>query len=316
MGLRVDYYRLHAITICVDGLGWFGASFWPMKFHLESLSNGLGAQSMLLLEMACKGEIPAKASITADTGWESDRTWSNGRRGPIIEYFNEIVVPMCRNAGIEARFVRTVDRQKQAFIPLLQHVEECAAAGRVPNIPMFGSRKGRLRQVCTDKWKIRALRQEARRMGASTNCNAQGIHAGEADRRMRGRFLKMSGKWSIFQTTVPAKSGEKDIKWQTHYYPLVDLRYDRNECQRRVAESGIPYLLSSECDGCPHKDLERWERTDPAVIKSLSELESKFNGEYFFTDRRVPLIEAIELMRKSPKTGQPDFGCLNAICGV
>jgi hypothetical protein len=48
--------------------------------HLESISNGLGAPSILLVAMAIRGEIPATVSITADTGWENDRLWNTGRR--------------------------------------------------------------------------------------------------------------------------------------------------------------------------------------------------------------------------------------------
>lgn len=300
--------------------------------HLESLSNGLGAQSMLLFLMACRREIPATVSITADTGWESDRTWSTGRKSTSKGYFDEVVVPLGVKHGFTAKFVRSQYFDKTEFESLLLHVRICASQGIKPNIPMFGSRDGRLRQVCTDKWKIRALRQEARRLGALTNCNAQGIHAGEADRRVSGLYLHNNGRWSIYKTTFAEKvlqpdgtkrKIQKPIKWMTHYYPLVDLGLNRNDCQRLiVAEKNIPYLLSSECDGCPHKDLTRWERTSPEVLQELSDLEKLFNGEFFFTSKRIPLLEAIEAMRQerleNPERhkSEADFGCGNAVCGV
>lgn len=290
--------------------------------HLESLSNGLGAQSMLLFLMACRREIPATVSITADTGWEADRTWSNGRHSSLPDYFNEIVKPIADRHGISACLVRSHYKTKLDFEPLIEHVRLCATQGRKPNIPMFGSRGGRLRQVCTDKWKIRALRQQARKLGAKTNCNAQGIHLGESSRRVKGRFLEMRGKWSIYQTTVVENGLEKDVKWQTHYYPLVDEGLNRRGCQEKIVAEGIPYLLSSECDGCPHKDLTRWERTSPEVLKELSDLEGLFNGEFFFTPERIPLLEAIAVMQakraKDPEKFkvEADFGCSNAICGV
>ena len=303
------------------------------KFHLESTSNGLGAQSMLLFLMACRREIPATVSITANTGWEADRTWSNGRRGPISEYFNEIVVPMAEKHGLKAVYVRSVDVHKNPLPDLIDSVRKAAAAGTFKglHIPMFGSKGGRLRQSCTDKWKIRAINQYARSVGATTSCSAQGIHMGEASRRVKGRFLRMEGKWSIYQNTVMVKSVlpdgtktkvEKDVKWLTHYYPLVDLGLNRNDCQRLIVAEKIPYLLSSECDGCPHKDLTRWERTDPKVLADLANIEAQFNGEFFFTDKRIPLLESIEAMKaeraKNPERYkvEADFGCQNSICGV
>lgn len=281
---------------------------------------------MYLIVLAARREIPAVISITADTGWENDRLWSNGRRTSASAYFDEVVVPLCNTAGIQARFVRSRDKSKKHLMSLREHVESAAKTGNPHaqiSIPLFGSRGGRLMQTCTDKWKIRALRQEARRMGATTNCNAQGIHYGEADRRIRGRFLEKRGKWNIYQTTV-SNGGDMptDVKWITHYYPLVDLRLRREHTQAAIEKEGIPYLISSECDGCPHQDLPRWERHTPENLTELSEVEKLFNGEYFFTEKRIPLLEALEEMKRDRRenpdlfNNEPSFGCNNAICGV
>ena len=303
------------------------------KRHINSLSNGLGAQSMLLFLMMCRREIPAEVSITSDTGWEKDRTWSNGMKTPIKVYFDEVVLPLAKHFQIEAKFVRSVDILKKELPALIDHVRWCAETGKFNNlkIPMFGSKGGRMGQVCTDKWKIRAINQTLRGMGATTACTAQGIHSSEAIRRVKGIYLRNEGPWSIYQTTVKTsvklangkkEKIEKPIKWLTHYYPLVDLGFNRHICQIKIVSEKIPYLLSSECDGCPHKDLTRWERTSPEVLDELSKLESLFNGEFFFTDKRIPLLEAIEAMKKeraiNPERhkSEADFGCGNAICGV
>lgn len=287
--------------------------------HLESLSNGLGAQSMWLLFLATRGDIPATVSITADTGWENDRLWSTGRRSSSEVYFTEVVKPLAEKYGIEAFFVRSLNKTKQQLPTLREHVVQCARIGQRPSIPMFGSKGGRLTQTCTDKWKIRACRQIARSLGAATNCNAQGIHYGEAARRVKGRFLFDQGCWSIYQTTVKRDGKEVPVKWQTHYYPLVDLRLRREQVQKFVEREKIPYLISTECDGCPHKDLARWERTAPETMKELAALEAQFGGQYFFTSERLPLLEALESMR-SKQISQPeldaDFGCKNDICGI
>lgn len=300
--------------------------------HLESISNGLGAQSIDLCLMAGRGLIPATHSYSADTGWENDRTRSDGIKCTTKQYFEDVCAPLCGRLGLKASFVRAVFLDKSDLPPLIDHLRECAMSGKKPNIPMFGSRLGRLRQVCTDKWKIRALRQQARRDGAKTNRNAQGIHFGEADRRVKGRFLHMDGQWSIYQTTIivteriysgghliEKRKTHKDIKWQTHYYPLVDLKRKREDAQEDLRREGIPYLLSSECDGCPHKDAARWNRTAPEILAGLAEVEAMFNGELFFHPLRIPLLEAIaeDNRRRDGKVPvEVDFGCGNPICGV
>lgn len=290
---------------------------------------------MLLFLMACRREIPATVSITADTGWENDRTWSNGRRSSSETYFNEVVMPLAKKHGIEAYFVRAVDENKEPLPTLVEHTRWCAKNGKLNNlkIPLFGSRKGRNGQACTGKWKIRAINQQLRRLGAKTACTFQGIHSGEASRRVSGWYLRQDERlmWlSIYQDTVKKtiklpnggkQKTEIAVQWLTHTYPLVDLGHNRTICQMKVVGEGIPYLLSSECDGCPHKDLTRWERTSPEVLKELSELEALFNGEFFFTSERIPLLEAIEVMKikriaNPGKEVEADFGCQNAICGV
>lgn len=296
--------------------------------HLESVSNGLGAPSLLLLIMAIRKEIPATVSISADTGWENDRIWNTGRRSTNEQYFNEVIVPLCKGSHVVPKFVRSVDENKLPLDSLRDIVLRDAKNGRATHIPLFGSKGGRQGQSCTDKMKIRAIRQEARRMGAKTNCNAQGIHFYEADRRIKGRFLRMEGPWSIYQTTVTENKTidgkkvkvTKDIKWQTHYYPLVDLKMSREDVYKAVEKEGVPYLISSECDLCPHQDLARWERKSPEVIEDGARIEALFKGQYFFTPLRIPLKEAIAEMKRKRQEGilnqDIDFGCGNAICGV
>lgn len=304
--------------------------------HLESLSNGLGAQSMLLFLMGCRREIPASFSNTADTGWEFDRTWSNGRKSSSKDYFDEVVIPLSKKYEFPAYFTRALDKDKNDLPNLVDHTRWCALNNKLNNlkIPVFGSRKGRNGQACTGKWKIRAINQTLRKHGAKTAMTLQGIHAAEATRRVNGRYIHQHEKFnwlSVYQDTVRVSVGqkdgtkikvEKDVKWLTHAYPLVDLGHNRNICQIKIVAEKIPYLLSSECDGCPHKDLPRWERTSPETLKELSELEALFNGEFFFTPERIPLMEAIEVMRSKREANpekykvEADFGCQNAICGV
>lgn len=291
--------------------------------HLETVCNGLGAPSVLLVAWAIQRKIPATVAITGDTGGEQDRLGSNGRRYTNREYFDEVIAPMCKGSHVEAVFVRSVDKDKNPMPSLREQLIAAAKTGKVTGVPVFGSKGGRMMQSCTDKMKIRAIRQESRRRGAKTGRNAQGIHKAEAWRRTKGIWIwKDNAGFDTYQTTVKVKGVEKPVKWQTHYYPLVDLGLNREDVYREVKGLGIPYLISSECDFCPHKDLDRWERTSEATLKDCAEIEALFGGSYFLTDRRVPLMQAIEEMKKARSTGdikpqtEIDFGCVEALCGV
>lgn len=67
----------------------------------------------------------------------------------------------------------------------------------------------------------------------------------------------------------------------------------------------IPYLVTTECDGCPHKDIARWRRTAPEVIDQLAQWESEVGrGEFFLTEERIPLKEALAEKEAKELTGQ------------
>lgn len=288
--------------------------------HIEAVSNGLGAPSVYMLLMACRGQIPARLSITADTGAENDRVWNTGERTTAREYFDRVVEPLAHESGIETVMVEALDGAGNALPPLWEWVKADIDAGRLNHvkIPLFGSDGGRLRQPCTSRKKVTALRQELRRRGATSARMAHGLHRGEV-RRMKGRDGRMEAG---FYTLT-----DFDALWTSHYYPLIDIGLFRADIRAELDKLGIPWLVSSECDMCPHKDLARWERSAPAVVEEIALYESKMGGQFFFTDRRVPLKEAIDLMRADAAAKRaarpdsmfddPDFGCdEGAVCGV
>lgn len=294
--------------------------------HLEILSNGLGGPSMYLLTLAARREIPATISITADTGAEEDRLCSNGRRMSARQFFDEVVVPYAAVHGIGAYFVRAKTKTGAPMQTLWQQVEDAADSGELKTIkiPLFGSEGGRLRQPCTSRWKIAAIRQAARELGATSMRQALGIHTGEAARRMKGANPRRVDGWLTMNdidgmfSSGPHAGKPRIVKWSTRYYPLVEKRLYRDDIQRELLAAGLPYLITSECDFCPHQDAARWLRHTPERLAEIAALETKFNGEYFFTDRRIPLMQAIELMDKNTNQDSLDldFGCNNAVCGV
>lgn len=274
---------------------------------IRYVANGLGSQSMLLVDMACKKEIDAEFIFTADTGAEEDCVASDGRRLSAKEFFYSEVEPRATAAGLQSFFIRSKDVNGNDLPPLSQAVR---AAN---NLPLFGSRGGRNRQTCTDKWKVRAQRQQARRLGATHARAAIGIHYSEAARRVSGDFLFTENGFDIYRTLDGSK---RPVKWLSHYYPLVDLRIDREGARRECERRGIPFIDGSQCDFCPHQDLERWERHTPEKLYQIAKLEESFNGEYFFTDRRKPLMLALDEMRTKRETQAETVGCESSVCFI
>jgi hypothetical protein len=96
----------------------------------------------------------------------------------------------------------------------------------------------------------------------------------------------------------------------------------RQAIRNELDSGGLPYLVTSECDHCPHKDLPRWLRSSPSVLQEVAEVEAKFRGEFFFTDERIPLLDAIALKQKLSESqgdlfeDDSGFQCTDGVCGV
>jgi len=291
--------------------------------HIEFLANGLGAQSMWLLRAAGQRIIPATVSISADTGDELDCLISTGERMTNREFFDRYVLPLADEWDIDARMVRARDKDGVEMPSIQDYTDLMIAQGKANHckMPLFGSNGGRLGQSCTSRWKVRAIRQELRRMGATSARGAQGIHLGEAVRRMKGANPRQEHGMTTWDDVEGQSDGEPIISgtW-SHYYPLVELRLDRAAVNADLARWNIPYIVGSMCDRCSHKGRRHWLRTSPDKIAEIAAQEARFGGEFFFTSMRIPLLNAIEIMRGTADTFDSDddvqFDCDSGICGV
>lgn len=75
-----------------------------------------------------------------------------------------------------------------------------------------------------------------------------------------------------------------------------------------------PYIVRSQCDFCPHKNLARWQNTSPEMLSMAAEFEKKIGkGDFFLTDSRIPLLDAIKL--KESRQSLPLFDtCDSGYC--
>jgi hypothetical protein len=233
----------------------------------------MGGPSMYMMVLAGMKKIPATISITADTGWENDCLLSDGRRVTAREFYNDVIIPVGLEFGIETAFVRAQNGDGRPLPGLGEQMKKGIIAG----VPTFGSNGGRLKQACTGKYKIRAIRQELRRRGATSARCALGLTMNETHRMKQNN----------------------DVAWHTVYWPLIDQRIYRATIQERLHKMAIPYMVTSQCDGCPHQDLARWSRLATGTIVNLAEIEASFGGTQFLTSRRKPLLIALEEMKAS-----------------
>ncbi|MBU1682924.1 hypothetical protein KJ742_03180 [Patescibacteria group bacterium] len=261
---------------------------------IESISCGQGAPSLFLIVLAGEGYFHADVVVVADTGWETDMLWSTGKRTDSKIFFENITKPLSESFGIQAVFVRSKRKDGTEYppIPDMQHPGK-------EDIPLFGSEGGRLRQTCTSKWKIQAIRQELRRQGAKSAITYLGLTLDEVH-----RIKPNNVKW-------------EQLSWPLIGYPIRDnwtKKFRRFEINKELMKRNIPFLITSQCDGCPHKDYFRWKNNSQEKITELAKFERRWEGKQFLTSCRKPLPEAlIEMENQVTKNNTLDF-CENGYC--
>lgn len=298
------------------------------KKLIHYVACGMGAPSCFLAHLAGHKVIAATHIVVANTGSEKDRRLHDGSKITADEFVENCLRPFCAKFGLPVEYVRACNRQGEPLPPLWDYIKQAARSGKLNKIPipLYGSRQGQLTQSCTEKWKVRAMDQWARREGATELISAQGLHYGEPH-RISGRPIDASAGFQMYQTQriykvhrpVVDLFGERHevsyerraVRWKKHYYPLIDFRLDRRLVEQQCKQYGVPYLITSECDHCPHKDRVRWERTSPQTINEIAALEAQLNGEFFFADRRKPLPIALAEMQAREDL---DVGCREAFC--
>lgn len=254
-----------------------------MKKHINSISCGQGAPSTFLIIASGHFRIfPAEVVIVADTGGENDMLWSTGERTNARRYFDEVVLPLAKAYGMDAYFHRAGDKHGNP-LPDIMSAQSVSSY----DIPMFGSNGGRAKQSCTSKWKIAAINQKLRLLGATSATVNLGITMDEVHR------IRQS-----------------NLKWVSKEYPLVmgERKFYKSMIIEEMNKFGVPYLISTECDFCPHKNYARWQRSSAETIQDASIFEEKFHDTgLYLTDRRIPLVDAIEDMKNKKSISFDDM---------
>lgn len=255
---------------------------------------GQGAPSIYLIILAGQGKIEADIVVWADTGSENDLVLNDGSHVTGLEYFKSVTKPLAEDYGLEAYSVRSKNKDGIDYPPLHQS-QKLNNNSISLDIPVFGSRGGKLRQTCTKKWKVQASDQLLLSLGSNYVTKYLGITMEEKHR---------------------CRSSPK--RWQRFEYPLVNMNIYRRQCEEELDNRNIPYLLSTQCDCCPHQDAVRWLRHTPDIIEQLLELEASWNGNFFFTKCLEPLDVALSMMKEDQERGmQIDFfnmTCDNGEC--
>lgn len=202
-----------------------GSTNGPLEgARLRALSWGCGTQSTALAVMSALGELdPLDVVITADTGWESRRTYE------IRDFYTEWL----RERGIRVEIVSAGNVREQGAE---EHI----------HIPFFTADGGPLRRQCTKNFKIVPVKRRLRELA--------GYHATKPPHPPADTIEMWLGiSWDEFQRMKASR-----VQFIAHRWPLLERKMTRNACIDYLDGLGLPIPPKSACIGCPYRSASEW----------------------------------------------------------
>ncbi|MFG2143705.1 phosphoadenosine phosphosulfate reductase [Streptomyces sp. NPDC048696] len=262
---------------------------------MKAVSFGGGVQSVGLLVLAARRVIPYRTFLFANVGDDSEDPAT-------LDYVRDVAQPYAAKHGIQ---LHTLDRTTRAGETETLWGRMMRQGSRALPIPVRMSNGAPGTRGCTRDFKIQVIGRHLRRHGASAASPATvavGISLDEVSRAANRR-------------TEP---------YERVTYPLLDLGMRRTDCQKVIADEGLPMPGKSACWFCPLKPLSAWRemrRDRPHLFLRACSLEEalnetriwagKGNDPVFLTRTGRPLAEAV---RKAQDELPFDVGCDSGWC--
>lgn len=265
--------------------------------NLRTISYGGGVQSTALLVLAVQGRIDADVALFANVGDDSEHPAT-------LDYIRNIATPWCAQHGLEVAELHPQRHGKNTTI--YSEIMRDDSARDI--IPVYGHTGRPLSRTCTADFKIGTLARELKRRGATKDNPATvmiGISVDEIERAGRG----------------------KDNPHERRTYPLLDLGLNRSDCEKVIADVGLPVPPKSACFFCPYHRPLVWaelRRDEPELFDRAVALERHMNARndargrqrVWLTRFGKPLDQSIGEAQESLFThdGPGEDGCDSGYC--
>lgn len=265
---------------------------------MRIISYGGGVQSTALIVLAVQGRIPAvDAALFANVGDDSEHPGT-------LRYVRDVMVPWAAERGLPVHVLDRVRRDGSTETLLGRLTREGSRSVPIP-VRMSNGAPGT--RNCTADFKIAVVGRWLKANGASAEAPATvciGISTDEVQR----------------------VSNKKVMPYEVPTYPLIDLGYNRGDCQQVIAAAGLPVPGKSACYFCPFHRPQTWaemRRDEPDLFEKSAGLEELLNvrrealgrDPVWLTRFNRPLREAIPeaqdmlpIFDMSPDTGACDEG--------
>lgn len=243
----------------------------------RAFSSGGGRQSTAALVLAAQGKLDVDCFVFANVGDDAENPET-------LTYVNEVVWPYAEKHGVE--LVQVQRKFRDGRDPsLLAHVKRSTTGVSIPmRLPDSGAPANR---KCTYDWKIRPV-----------------AHYLKRERGWDPPFeIALGISWDESHRMSDAETVIDGIAY-TKVYPLCEMRLTVRDCNRIVAEAGLPPAPKSSCWFCPLHNRRQWTEMrlkEPDLFERAVELERTLNetrasigrDPIWMSDRLKPLDIAI-----------------------
>ena len=195
----------------------------PNPKHI--ISWGLGLQSTTLCVMSAFGDYGIRKVdyiITSDTLFE--HSYSYKIRNFYLDYLN--------NLGMEVHVVNNGDIKN---------------VGDHNNLPLWTDKGSPLKRQCTGYFKIIPIRRKTREL--------IGVSKSNTGRTKKGSVIMYLG--ITYDESERVK--ESNRNYIINYFPLVDLKFTRQDCVDYLKKRNLPIPNKSCCIHCPYQGTKQWE---------------------------------------------------------
>lgn len=252
---------------------------------IRVVSYGGGVQSTALLVLAARREIDFRTFLMANVGDDSEHPAT-------LAYVRDVAAPYAAAHGID---LRLLDRTRRDGTTETLWGRLMRPESRSLPIPVRMSNGAPGTRSCTADFKIRVTGKWLREHGATAGrrCRAHGAEDGpevdlgpraDCDRCTQPNVATVAIGISvdeIHRANARRVEGHEQI-----VYPLLDLGMRRGDCERVIAEAGLPVPPKSSCFFCPFHRPTVWQdmvRDEPELFERSCALEDTLN------ERRVDL---------------------------
>ena len=278
------------------------------KYHAHGLNVGLGIQSTAAALMCINRDLPRPDFfIFADTQWEREGTYEN----------LEILKPLAREAGIPFHIVTGGNIREEQTNPAIARTELpyfcdpsrfATVKGKrrllIKDImkaykkrrkqmlddgisPMFDIEMDEYleagltdfdRKVAEGKIKDGWLDMKVTQIGRQCTIKYKIAPVNRFCRKHYGANKKTPlGTWLGISTDEWTRMSSSVVKAFELFYPLIDYKYSRTDCETYLKDHDYPVPVKSACVGCPFHSDPLWKDMTDKEIADAGDYEENVN---------------------------------------